>query len=165
MDFKSPNSSPEGTVSEIRAKRPKPVLTLSYHLPTGVVQGRLTAGGNTFSRGARSPALVPIRSPVEPPAPRSPFGPSTAILKAPHLSQSKESFSPLPPTPTTAPADAPRASVFEAFQAQFLQSQSSTLAQLNELFERVCGLLDREDEQDAQSNSPLAASTVTISQG
>ncbi|KAA1116264.1 hypothetical protein PGT21_007084 [Puccinia graminis f. sp. tritici] len=129
MDFKSPNSSPEGTVSEIRAKRPKPVLTLSYHLPTGVVQGRLTAGGNTFSRGARSPALVPIRSPVEPPAPRSPFGPSTAILKAPHLSQSKESFSPLPPTPTTAPADAPRASVFEAFQAQFLQSQSSTLAQ------------------------------------
>ncbi|OAV90022.1 hypothetical protein PTTG_05132 [Puccinia triticina 1-1 BBBD Race 1] len=129
MDFKSPNSSPEGSVPEMRTKRPKPVLTLSYHLPTGVVQGRLTEGGSGFSRGGRSPALVPIRSPVEPPAPRSPFGPSSAILKAPHLSQSKESFSPLPPTPTTAPCDAPRASVFETYQAQFLQAQSSVQPQ------------------------------------
>ncbi|POW07167.1 hypothetical protein PSHT_10066 [Puccinia striiformis] len=119
------SASPEGTTADMRVKRPKPVLTLSYHLPTGVVQGRLTPGGNGFPRGGRSPALVPIRSPVEPPAPRSPFGPSSAILKAPHLSQSKESFSPLPPTPTTAPSDGQRPSVFEAFQNQFLQSHST----------------------------------------
>ncbi|PLW24616.1 hypothetical protein PCASD_06163 [Puccinia coronata f. sp. avenae] len=117
MEFKSANSSPEAPVTELRTKRPKPILTLSYHLPTGVVQGRLTTktGDAAFTRSARSPALIPIRSPLEPSAPRSPFGHSSALIKAPHLSQSKDAFSPpppplLPPILTTPPAASSRLS-------------------------------------------------------
>ncbi|PLW40916.1 hypothetical protein PCANC_13848 [Puccinia coronata f. sp. avenae] len=128
MEFKSANSSPEAPVTELRTKRPKPILTLSYHLPTGVVQGRLTTktGDAAFTRSARSPALIPIRSPLEPSAPRSPFGHSSALIKAPHLSQSKDAFSPLPPTPTTANPDDTPGSVFQTFQDQFLKAQSSS---------------------------------------
>ncbi|MBW0477831.1 hypothetical protein O181_017546 [Austropuccinia psidii MF-1] len=127
--------------SPVKSAKPKPRLILTAPTSNPNDLSKLSVTSSLASQGANSPGLIPIPSPVlehadhnipqhcaqqTPGSCPSPLNLNQSMLLAPHLSQSKEAFSPLPPTPGSTEKGNNTVGVFEAIQRKFLESPFST---------------------------------------